>query len=260
MGNVHTVKIGNLKKMFAILVAQAYKDFKTSQLVVNAAGDVSYVAVWLNEILRGTQDEPLAIEVNVDNYDELFRKLQQKWSFTRPIFLQQLTKSIENDTLSQQMKAYMEEYNSFCSSLKLKEEVSLEDHDPSNPCLILIFESGTTFADIEVFLQEVFSIYKRYLRVHKIEPGSVKVILQFPTSMEPLLQACIDQKREAVKHYNVKTMQIQASPIAPDIAEGAVTVCKVAKSNVSPTTCKCSEVIITIMFLFFFTVACITAY
>ena len=47
----------------------------------------------------------------------------------------------------------------------------------------------------------MFDIYRRYFRVHKIEPGCVKVTLQFDASMEPLLKACIDHKREAVKHY-----------------------------------------------------------
>ena len=31
--------------------------------------------------------------------------------------------------------------------------------------------------------------------------------------------ACIDKKREAAKHYNIKTMCIQASPTAPDSDE-----------------------------------------
>ena len=109
-------------------------------------------------------------------------------------------------------KAYMEEYNFFCSSLELKEEVSLVDHDPSNICLILIYESKT-FGDVKYFWKSI-----HYLKLHKIEPGSVKVILQFPASMEPLLQTCIDQKCEAIKHYNVKTVWIQASLTAPDIA------------------------------------------
>ena len=48
---------------------------------------------------------------------------------------------------------------------------------------------------------EVFHIYRRYLRVHKIKPGCVEVTLQFPANMELLLQACIDKKCESVKHY-----------------------------------------------------------
>ena len=63
------------------------------------------------------------------------------------------------------------------------------------------FKNITYFDDIELFLREVFDIYRRYLRVHKIEPGCVKVTLQFDANMEPFLQDCIDKKREAVKHY-----------------------------------------------------------
>ena len=253
MGSAQVKETENLKEMFADLAAQAYKDFKRPSLVVDPAADIPSVAVWLNEKLRGAQDEPLAIEVDVKNYDELFRALQQRWSFTRPTFLQQLTKIIKNEALSQKMKEYIEKYNSFCSSLKLNKTASLEDYDSSKPCLILIFESGTTFEDVEVFLRDVFSIYTRYLRVHKIEPGSVKVILQFPASMEPLLQACIDQKRAASKHYKLKTMRIQASPTEQDAVEDAV--CKKATRNVS-LICQNKIIIMT----FFIAVAFISAY
>ena len=251
MGRGHVSQIKELKKMFASLVAKVHREFEihVSNLVENTAADIPSVAVWLNEILRGTQDEPLAIEVNVGSYDDLFRALQHKWSFTRPTFLRQLTEIIENEALSQQMKEYTSEYDFFCNSLELKEEVSLEFLDPTNPCLVLTFESGTTFEDVEVFLKEAFSIYKRYLRVHKIEPGSVKVILQFPAKIKPLLQACIDQKRAASKQYKVKHMQIQASPPEPDFTEGELYAATSDGFNASPIVILFLAILIAVAFI-----------
>ena len=219
-------------------------------------------AVWLNEILRGSRDEPLVIEDKVEDYADIFSQLQKKWSFTSPTLLRQLVENMGNGSLSKRMKDYSAEYDEICRSFtklnehvsledydssnppsatmgngslskrmkdysaeydeicrsftKLNEHVSLEDYDSSKPCLVLIFESGTTFDNVQIFLDEVFGIYRRYLRVHKIMPGSVKLILQFPDSMKPLLQVCIDKKRGVAKHCNIKTMSIQATPTAPD--------------------------------------------
>ena len=103
-----------------------------------------------------------------------------------------------------------------------KKSVEFEPFDPKQPCLVLIFESATNWYNIELFLIEVFNIYQRYLRVHKIEMDSVqKVTLQFATSMEPHFQDLNDQKRELAKHYNVADMHIEtentpATAAAPD--------------------------------------------
>ena len=113
------------------------------------------------------------------------------------------------------MQAYKEKFDDFCHSFPINNEtaaklVQFEPCDPRQPCLVLIFESVSKFYDIEVFLIDVFNIYKCYLRVHKIELGSVqKVTAQFTASMKPHLQACIDQKRETARCHNVTDMYIE---------------------------------------------------
>ena len=211
LDNDHNAKVNHLKLTFADLVVTVHQCLKASR------SDAEATAVWLNEILRGSRDEPLVIEDKVEDYADIFSQLQKKWSFTSPTLLRQLVENMGNGSLSKRMKDYSAEYDEICRSFtKLNEHVSLEDYDSSKPCLVLIFESGTTFDNVQIFLDEVFGIYRRYLRVHKIMPGSVKLILQFPDSMKPLLQVCIDKKRGVAKHCNIKTMSIQATPTAPD--------------------------------------------
>ena len=88
--------------------------------------------------------------------------------------------------------------------------VQFEPRDPRQPCLVIIFESISKFFNIEVFLTDVFKIYKRYLRVHKIDLDSVqRVTVQFAASMEPHLQACIDQGKETARRHHVTDMHIE---------------------------------------------------
>ena len=63
------------------------------------------------------------------------------------------------------------------------------------------------FDGILAFLEDVFGIYKRYFRIHKIERGCIKVTLQFPADMQELIQGCIDQKCDALKQHDI-SMQI----------------------------------------------------
>ena len=141
-------------------------------------------------------------EASVRNHDALQKLLLTKWSFTNSQFLQGLVESTEDEALIKRMNNYNEEFKYVRYSIPISnQEVTFEDYDPNKPCLILIFESITYFNDIEIFLDEVFHIYRRYLRVHKIKPGCVKVTLQFDANMKPFLQDSIDKKREAVKHY-----------------------------------------------------------
>ena len=117
--------------------------------------------------------------------------------------------SCKDSLRAQKMKLSLNEWANYNEEFKYvrrsipinNQEVTFEDYDLNKPCLILIFESITYFNDIEIFLDEVFHIYRRYLRVHKIKPGCVEVTLQFPANMELLLQVCIDKKCESVKHY-----------------------------------------------------------
>ena len=60
-------------------------------------------ATWLNEILRGNEDEPLVVEESAPDYSNLFRQLQKKWSFTRPDLLQQLVDELTIVPLEERM-------------------------------------------------------------------------------------------------------------------------------------------------------------
>ena len=113
------------------------------------------------------------------------------------------------------MEEYRKWFDHFCQSFPINNKmtenpVELEPCDPGQPCLVILFESISKFYDIDVFLTDVFKIYKRYLRVHKIELGSVqRVTVQFAESMEPHLQACIDQGKETARRHRVTDIHIE---------------------------------------------------
>ena len=75
-------QIENLKEDFAALVIE------TRRCLKKRYSDAEEAATWINEILRGTQDEPPVVEVSVSDYSNLFIQLQKKWSFTKPDLLQ----------------------------------------------------------------------------------------------------------------------------------------------------------------------------
>ena len=169
--------------------------------------DTENLIVLLNDLLKGDLKEPLMIEQPVATHIDLFLLLQTKWSFTNPTILQQIINYLAGEDLQQRMRQYSQEYDRFRQSLKINESslqrgIQFDEYDTTKPCLILIIESGPLdLSEIYVFLDNVFGIYKRYLRLHKIERGCIKVTLQFPPSMTKLIKACIDQKGEAVKRY-----------------------------------------------------------
>ena len=85
-----------------------------------------------------------------------------------------------------------------------------ELYDSSQPCLVPIL-NFKTFHGIKVFLEDVFDIYARYLRVHMITPGNIKeVTIQFPASMTTLVQDCIDQSQEAANDTSMHIIEPQA--------------------------------------------------
>ena len=194
-------QIADFKKRYAFLAMKATDYLKKHYR------DPESLMVLLNDLLKSDSKEPLMIEQPVSTYGELFLQLQKKWSFTNPTILQQLINYLTGKDLQQEMKKYSQEYDSFCQSLKINESslgkgIHFDEYDDTKPCLIVIIEAGPLdFNEIYVFLDDVFGIYKRYLRLHKIEPGCIKVTLQFPPSMTQVLQACIDQKGEAIKQY-----------------------------------------------------------
>ena len=133
LGNDQNAKVNHLKLSFADLVVTAHQCLKADH------PDAETTALRLNEILRGSRDEPLVIEGRVENYSDLFCQLQAKWSFTTPILLQQLVEMIKNDSLTERMETYMTNYRDFCRSFtKLNEQdeqVVLEEHDSASPAL-----------------------------------------------------------------------------------------------------------------------------
>ncbi len=205
--------IASLKLEFTNIATKAFEVLKNQQ--PNAGS----LTVWLNELLKGDLKEPLMCENIATNHEQLFLLLQKKWSFTNSDILEQLINYLDNKSLQQSIRDYHKNYKSFCQSLKFSEK-SLEkgmhfsDHDPSRPCLVLIIDSGPmTLQEIYLFLDNVFGIYKRYMRVHKIEPGCIKVTLQFPLDMKKLIEACVDEKSEFTQKY--KEVKIEGPMTAP---------------------------------------------
>lgn len=217
-----TVKkeITRLKNDYATIATKACQCLENHNPSLSAA----HTAVWLNEILRGTQDEPLIVEERVSTYSDLFLQLQKKWSFTNPALLKQLLEILENESLSEELAKYTKRFDEACSKFPIDKPVRFEPYDPSQPCLILIL-SFKSLDVIKVFLKDVFDIYSRYLRIHMITPGSIKqVTIQFPASMTTLVQESIDQKRTA----NNTSMRIEpqaedaTSETQPTAASNAV--------------------------------------
>ena len=202
------VKILELKREFTDISMKAREHLKAKY------SDAKEAAWWLNETLGGTLNEPLVVKGSVSDYAQLGEQLQNKWRFANPDFLEQLIQEIEDTGLIEQMKIYRKKFDQFCSSFPITKdttnnEVFFEDYDPSQPCLVLIIEWDTNFRAIEVFLEDVFGIYKQYLRVHKIKSGDIKkVTLQFPQSMEPQLEERI--KRNVNKYANIQVEQAEA--------------------------------------------------
>ena len=210
-------QIAGFKKRYAFLAMEATEYLKKSY------HDPESLMVLLNDILKSDLKEPLMIEQPVATHGELFLQLQKKWSFTNPTILQQLISYLAGEALQQKMRKYSQEYDSFRQSLKINESslqrgIQFDEYDATNPCLIVIIESGPLdLNEIYVFLDNVFGIYKRYLRLHKIEPSCIKVTLQFPPSMTQLLKACIDQKGEPVKQYAKMQLKLPTDVIKEQV-------------------------------------------
>ena len=178
---------------------------------------------------------------------EIFIKLQKEWSYTNPKLLKLLIqrtarKSAEikhpvtrrskraarthaaSSALKERMESYCQRYQSFCKSLQITTEsrIVFEAFDSSKPCLNLTIQKGPlALEEIYIFLEEEFDIHNRYFRIHRIDPGSIKVVLQFPASMIELIKTCIERKcntvncfaKESPKHHKdnklICTMKIE---------------------------------------------------
>ena len=224
MDDTVETQIDSLKDDYAAIATEACGCLETHDR------SAALTAVWVNEVFRGPQNEPLIVEGSVSEYSDLFRQLQKKWSFTNPTLLEQLLEKLKNDTLIQKLALYTERFNTFCSKFPIDKAVRFEHYDPSQPCLVLIL-NFKTFHGIKVFLEDVFDIYARYLRVHMIKPGSIKeVTIQFPSSMTMLVQDCIDQRREAA---NDTSMHIEPQAEGTKTSETQPTAATSAKYQTS---------------------------
>ena len=167
--------------------------------------------------------------VTASNHDDLFKHLQTKWSFTNPDNLEKLVRKLQTAhscSLKEKIRDYKKKFKDFCHSLPLDGNTPMhfEVLDLHKPCLII--ETAAIELDLDeifAFLDDVFEIYKRYFRIHKIEPGCIKATLQFPDDMKHLIQACINQKCDVLKQFAIsmqilepQKMQDQENPSVDD--------------------------------------------
>ena len=202
-------RIDGLQSEFAEIALEASKCLKNKY-----PDDPETAGKWLNEVMRGIQDEPLVVGAGVTavSHDDLFKHLQTKWSFTNPTNLEKLIRKLQTAprSLKEKIREYTKKFKDFCHSLSLDGNTQLhfETLDGKQPCLIIEMTAiEQDFDEILAFLEDVFGIYKRYFRIHKIEPGCIKITLQFPPDMQQLIQGCIDRKCDALKQYAI-SMQI----------------------------------------------------
>ena len=202
-------RIDGLQSDFAEIALEAAKCLKNKY-----PDDPETAGKWLNEVMRGIQDEPLVVGAGVTavSHDDLFKHLQTKWSFTNPTNLEKLIRKLQTAprSLKEKIREYTKKFKDFCHSLSLDGNTQLhfETLDGKQPCLIIEMTAiEQDFDEILAFLEDVFGIYKRYFRIHKIEPGCIKITLQFPADMQQLIQGCIDRKCDALKQYAI-SMQI----------------------------------------------------
>ena len=181
--------IKQLKSDFSMIVVSACSWLR------NHFPEAEDATVWLNEILKVHQQDPPVVQGVVRDHPALREQLQAKWSFVNPDILQRLVNEIGTNEveLLENMTKYKEKFKKVCAMIPISKEVESESCDHTKPCLILKITEVSDFPDIEVFLTEVFGIYKRYLRIHKIQQDCVG----------------IDKNCEAAKHaemhYAVKS-------------------------------------------------------
>ena len=187
--------------------------------------DPEELALKVNQILKEPKSMHVMFETPPTSHFAIFSRLQKEWSYTNPkllrLLIQQtasksaeskrpITRLAASSTLEKRMKSYCQRYRSFCKSLQITKEsrIVFEGLDPSKPCLNLTIQEGPlALEDIYIFLEEEFAIYNRYFRIHRIDPGSIKIILQFPASMTELIETCIKQKRLTAKWFAKKSLE-----------------------------------------------------
>ena len=148
-------RITDLRTEFADIVVLAFRWLE------NHYPEPRDAVRWLNEVLRGLKNEPLVIPNGNIPLDKV---LQEKWSFTNPAILEGLIQKTNDNDLIRRMKKYNEDFKYVRRSIPISnKKIVFEPHHCDKPCLIIIFKNITYFDDIEIFLREVFDIYRRYL-------------------------------------------------------------------------------------------------
>ena len=181
--------------------------------------DPKELALKVNEILKEPKSKHVMFETLPTSHYEIFSRLQNEWSYTNPKLLRLLiqrtvskhpvnrctaSEHTASSTLEERMESYCQRYQSFCKSLQITTEsrIVFEAFDSSKPCLVLTIQRGPlTLREINIFLEEEFDIHNCYFRIHRIDPGSIKVILQFPASMTELIKTSIAQKYQTAKWF-----------------------------------------------------------
>ena len=168
--------------------------------------NVELAILWVNGRTIGPKGTPLVAEGPIENYMDLGKELQKQWRYTCPDMLSQFLEQEGTVNLKQKMREYKTSFDKFQCNFKLERTTIFQPLDDDKPCLIIVFESGTSLYDIEVFLKDVFGRCKCHLEYQRIEVSCVKVFLQFPASMKVLLEECIkfyNKKQEAAKQNKV---------------------------------------------------------
>ena len=160
--------------------------------------DPEELALKVNQILKEPKSTHVMFVTPPTNHFEIFSRLQKEWSYTNPKLLRLLIqRTAASSALEERMESYCQCYRSFCKSLQITTEsrIIFEAFDSSKPCLNLTIQKGPlALEEVYIFLEEEFDIHNRYFRIHRIDPGSIKVILQFPASMTEFIKTCIEQK------------------------------------------------------------------
>ena len=195
------ITCSKLKRDFANIVVGVFGWLR------NRYPEAENAAVWLNETLKDFQSEPIAAQ---NDYPTIFEQLWKRWSFTNTGALQQLVK--ETIELNNNMDLYQIELSNLCNSIieskkATKKKLILEPYDANKPRLVLKITAILLFNDIEVCLKKIFGTYRRYLTIHKIEPGCAT--MQFDGSIKPQLQSCISSSSKKIQLY--AEMQIYVS-------------------------------------------------
>ena len=175
--------------------------------------DIIIATQVINDLLRSSSREPLPIDITtIENHKQLSQLIQDNWSYTCPDLLNEIVQFSEIEDLQERMKKYMTRFKELFESFVPVEDVQykFEPRRAQWASLVLVFKSGTNLQMVKDFANDAFNKYSRYTIICMVQVGCVKVIMQFPASIQKLIQECIDlYKNRKVKHENFISMHIE---------------------------------------------------